>query len=271
MMDERKKKLKMAIIVLGILFLTSSAALAGTLIYKHFVSVGPSSVIVPNNIITPEQEDSSAAESQPSGEAGDTSGTQPTTRPVTLAPTEDETDETATPIYLYNRNPGDNTPFTVGNLFPGDVETKYFCVQISYQDTVTVKYHADIRPGYEKLAEVLKCKIVHLTTGETMYEGLMRDMPASLNHTLYSEGSTTDALYYGITAYLDTRVGNEYQNQELMADFRWWVEEEGSLVEPPQTGDNSHLILWFGLMCASLFMLILLFVTRKKEAQNEQY
>ena len=38
-------------------------------------------------------------------------------------------------------------------MFPGDKETKYFRVRVSHNGMVTVRYHADVRQGSEKLAE----------------------------------------------------------------------------------------------------------------------
>lgn len=278
--QQKNKKLKIVIIVLGILLVISSSALAGRLIYNHFAAAGESSVTVPDNIITPDAESDAPIESEEAelsdgnNSVDDNLSSSEAERFGSDVPAsnENETDKVATAIYLYNRNSGDNVPFNAGNMFPGDAETKYFCVHVSYQDSVTVKYHADIRPGYEKLAEVMKCKIVLLNSGEIMYDGLMRDMPASLNYTLSSADGTTDELYYEITSYLDTSVGNEYQNKSLIADFRWWVEEEDrdNLLDSPQTGDDFSPALFFVLMCASLFLLILIFVMRKKEARNEQ-
>lgn len=50
---------------------------------------------------------------------------------------------------------------------------------------------ATVRAGYEKLAEVLQVRVKLLTTGETLYDGLVRDMPASVTHKLASANSTT--------------------------------------------------------------------------------
>lgn len=281
-MDEqqKKKKTKIVIIILAVLLGVSITALGGTLIYNHFVGKQPVSVVVPENIITPDTD-----ESKPDVDNSDSDSTDP--EPDGTSPTEDETDSNtsdkstsadstdspntdklATALSLYNRNPGDNTPFEVNNMFPGDNETKYYCVQVSHKDTVVVRFHADIRDGYEKLAEVLKCRIVLLSTGETMYDGLMRDMPESINHKLTTTEKTTSELYYEITAYLDTSVGNEYMEKDLIADFKWWVEETGNL-DSPQTGDNSNIALWACLASGSLFMLILLAKKRRKE--DEQY
>ena len=46
-------------------------------------------------------------------------------------------------------------------------------------------------------------------------------MPESLSCKL----NKTQEVDYEITAWLDTSVGNEYQDQELIADFHWWLED----------------------------------------------
>lgn len=286
-MDEqqRKRNTKIIIIILAVLLGMSITALTGTLLYNHFTGKQPVSVAVPKNIITPE-----TAEPKPSSVASDTDSTDfevigrclsenETDSGTQSSKTSDDstdaantsstdTDKTATALFLYDRNPGDNTSFEVNNMFPGDKETKYYCVKVSYKGTVMVRFHTDIRPGYEKLAEVLKCRIVLLSTGETIYEGLLRDMPKSVNHTLKTDKKTVSELYYEITAYLDTSVGNEYMEKDLAADFEWWVEETGNL-DSPQTDDNSKLSLWLCLASGMLFILILL--SKKHRKEDKQY
>ena len=137
--------------------------------------------------------------------------------PALAAPSEASTANGAT-LALYQGQAEDNTPFSVGNMFPGDAEAKTFRVEVSRKASVTVHFRADVRPGYEKLAEVLKARVV-LSGGEVLYDGLMRDMPQSVDTAL--TGSGTDVLTYEITASLDTSVTNEYQNRDLVADFRW--------------------------------------------------
>ncbi len=132
-----------------------------------------------------------------------------------------------TVISIYKNHPDDSEPFRTENLFPGDSETKAYLIRVSHKGTVTVHFHADIRDGYEKLAEVLNCKVVLANEQKTLYDGLMRDMPASLSHKISSASGTMTELEYDITVYLATSVGNAYMNQPLVADFRWWVEEHG--------------------------------------------
>ena len=278
---EQKKKIKIIIIVLAVLLGISLAALGGTLIYNKIANATPATVTVPDNLITadedttqPDRSDSQAPDSsdteKPDGSYTKTPDSSAAAS-FSAVPTQSTTAEVkkAATIELYNKQPEENTPFQVENMFPGDSETKYFRVRVSYHDKITVHYKATVRPGYEKLAEVLKVRVNLLSTGETMYDGLMRDMPESLTHKLASQKSTTDELYYEITAYLDTSVGNEYQNNDLIADFKWWVEETGNLDDSPQTGDTSNILLWAVLAACSLSMMILLLVVRMRKEDEE--
>lgn len=256
-MEQTNKKLTTVIVMLIVLLCLSATALTGTLLYNRFVRTEPTTVDVPGNIITPDGEDnSSASEAVPETTESETTGTTSVSS------------SKASAIALHNRKPEDNTPFQVTNMFPGDRETKYYCVKVSYKGDIIIRYHADIRPGYEKLAEVLKVKIRLPETDETLYDGLMRDMPKSLNHALYTNEKTQSELYYEITAYLDTSVGNEYMDKELITDFRWWVEETENL-DLPQTGDDRNIYLWFALAAGSLFVLIILLAKRRKETADE--
>ena len=278
---EQKKKIRIIIIVLAILLGLSLLALGGTLIYNKIANATPATVTVPDNLITPDEDttkpdnsDSQAPDSSDT-EKPDSSDTQTpnssTATSSSAVPMQSTTAEVkkAATVELYNKQPEENTPFQVGNMFPGDSEAKYFRVRVSYHDTITVHYKATVRPGYEKLAEVLKVRIRLLSAGETMYDGLMRDMPESLTHKLASKKSATDELYYEITAYLDTSVGNDYQNKDLIADFKWWVEETGNLDDSPQTGDTSNILLWAVLAAGSLGMIIILLVTRRRKEDEE--
>ena len=270
---EQKKKIKVIIIVLACLLGLSLLALGGTLIYNKIANTTPATVTVPDNLITPDEDttkpDSSDTEKPDSSDTQTpSSSADASSSAVPAQSTTAETKKAAT-IELYNKQPEENTAFAVGNMFPGDSETKYFRVRVSYHDTITVHYKATVRPGYEKLAEVLKVRVKLLSTGETMYDGGIADMPESLTHKLASKKSTTDELYYEITAYLDTSVGNDYQNKDLIADFKWWVEETGNLDDSPKTGDTSNILLWAVLAACSGSMMILLLVTRRRKEDEE--
>ena len=277
--NQKRNKTKKIIIALAVLLGLSLAALAGTLIYNRFNNNRQTTVTVPDNLISPGSDSSNSETSVPGNNTlkswnektsdEETSGTDKTEAAASTQSMAAET-KNAFSIELYNQHLEENTPFQVGNMFPGDRETKYYRVQVSYHDAVTVHYRATVRPGYEKLAQVLKVRIRLLTTGETMYDGLMRDMPKSVAYKLQSKSQTTDELYYEITAYLETSVGNEYQNKDLIADFSWWVEESENLIDPPKKGDNFPVYLWICLASAALFLLIVLWRKRRKEdVENE--
>lgn len=140
-------------------------------------------------------------------------------------------------ISLKGADTGTLTPFTVENMFPGDSVTKDFTVEVSHKEAITLYYHADIRPGYEILAEVLKIRIDLPDKGTTLYDGLMRDMPNAVQQNM---ASSEKSLTYRITVYLDTSVGeiNEidtngkrYMYQTLISDFRWWFLEEDEPID----------------------------------------
>lgn len=280
MQQNKRNRTKIVIIILAVLLACSLCALAGTVIYNRLASAADAIVTVPDNLITPDDADASDSDAQAAA-SSDTqsptqSGSQSSGQTASLAATSSSSAaQSTTPareaaaIALHNRQPQDNVPFSVGNMFPGDRETKYFNVQVSHHDTATVHFKAEVRPGYEKLAEVMQVHIQLLTTGETLYDGLMRDMPESVTHALYAAEDTTDELYYEITAYLDTSVGNAYQNKDLVADFHWWVAETGNLTPPPKTGDNSAIILWSVVATACAALCVILLVLRKKE-EDEQ-
>ena len=260
----KNKKIKVIIILLSVLLVLSLVALAAVLVRNNRSRSAPTAVSVPDNLITSETDTVSDIAS--SSETGELESTPESSKVQNTAGSKKE-EKKATALSLYKGKSEENEPFNAGNMFPGDSETKYFRVKVSYNGTVTVHYRADVRPGYEKLAEVLKVKITLLTTGEEMYDGLMRDMPKSLSHTLNSNGAAADELYYEITAYLETDTGNEYQNKQLTADFKWWVEETGNLI-PPKTGDSSAVLPWAAAAAVSGCVIIVLIARRRREEEE---
>lgn len=312
-MADTLKKMKIIIIVLAVLLGLSLTALAGVIIHRQ-LDLSNGSAVIPDNYIEP----TSSGELNTGAKV-----TQLRTGPVLLCAsvptvnlsgnipvmalsktviTSDSAKETV--ISIYKNHAEDSEPFHLANMFPGDSETRKYLVEVSHKGTVTVRFHADIRTGYEKLAEVLNCKVV-LNGSETLYDGLMRDMPESINHRISSVFSKTTEFTYDITVYLDTSVGNEYMNKELVADFRWWVEEsggdpipptpgpddtgpddttdpddttkpddtdpdDGELVYPPQTGDNSHFCIWFWIAMISLLINIILLWPKRHRNDGEQ-
>ena len=104
----------------------------------------------------------------------------------------------------------------------------------------------------------------HTDAHAVLYDGLIQDMPESVSYILKAEDSVTDKLHYEVTAYLDTGIGNAYQNKSLAANFYWWIEEDTNLL-PPQTGDRTPVVLLTVLAGISLVSVILLLQVRRKE------
>ena len=262
----QQKKVNTAIVALSVLLAVSVTSLAGLLVYKAVTAPKSTTTVVSDNILTQETEASSVPETVPSS-SGPDSSTEPQPTVGTTRGTVPQTVKTT--ISLHNRNTDDNVPFQSGNMFPGDNETAYYCVRVSHKGDVILRFRADIRPGYEKLSEVLGCRVVLPESGEVLYDGLMRDMPDSVNRPLNADKPTVSDVAYEITAYLDTSVGNEYMNKDLVADFRWWVEETEN-TDSPQTGESFSLYLWLCIASgASLLLILLLKKCKKEDAANE--
>ena len=162
------------------------------------------------------------------------------------------TEQQTVNLLLNKRKDTDNVAFKVSNMFPGDAVTGNYCVKVSYEDAVMVSFRVDISEKYDKLAEVLKCKIVLAATGEVLHDGLMKEVPDAVGVALTDIQSGERELVYEITAYLDTSVGNEYQNKALEADFVWWIEvaegeetdnDEGSDQTPSDSDEGSDQTL----------------------------
>ena len=320
-----QKSIRILIIVLVILLAISGTALAGTVLYRHFSQPQGSPAVVPDNVISPEKEISASAtpvhavnlsyRTVNTVQAAPMSVTTLAATPMMVRTVSeksvvvDKAEGEEVTLKLYRNHAEDSTPFQVNNMFPGDTETKSYCLEVSYKGNLTVHFRADVRSGYEKLAEVLKCR-VSLGDGTLLYEGRMKDMPSSIPYTLPYSSGTTEAIVYDITAYLDTSVGNEYMAKELYADFRWWVNEDGGgsddpdiptdpsdpidptepgtetdepdepsnptdpdepgVLIPPQTGDNSHFCIWFWIALISLLINIILLLPKVLRKDREQ-
>lgn len=124
-------------------------------------------------------------------------------------------------LSLYKNKPEDNIAFNVMDMLPGDYVTKNYNVRVSYKGSIKIYFTADVEKGSEKLAEVLMCQVVLPDKNKILYKGLLSEM-GDLEHTLSSVKKTED-IRYEISVYLDTGVGNNYQNKQLKADFKWWA------------------------------------------------
>lgn len=236
MMTEQQKirRQRTAIIVLACLLALSLAALAGVLLYSRFF-LRPEPSVAPDNVITVQTAAYTGTARLTTLSAGSQSAS-----PAQLSSSQRSNGKGGeVKLELNSGHTTDNSRFMLTNMFPGDSETKPYCVKVSYQGTVTVNFRAEVYEGYEKLAEVLRCRVT--VEGQTRYDGLMGDMPA-IGYTLSAKRAASQTLDYEIEVYLDTSVGNEYQKKQLMADFVWWVEGEDGGEHTPVTpgGDKTE-------------------------------
>jgi len=306
---EKKRKITIIIVILAILLSLSLGLLAGVIAKKRRVNPAPTAATVTENHITPSSretkpevdsseteaegtemsaapdttaagrseataavttaETAASSENSSSSESSSSSENSSSSEGSSLSESSTASEDSDPGLSLYKRHAEENESFSVGNMFPGDRETRAFRVKVSYHDEVTVHFLTEVREGYEKLAEVMMVEVKLPESGEVLYDGLMRDMPDEVTVKLStSESSKVTELYYEITACLDTSVGNDYRNLSLVADFRWWVEEEGNLGPAPDTGDTSRVLTWCILSTASLACLILLIYTRKRKEER---
>lgn len=259
---DKNRKIKTAIIVLSVFLIISIIALAASLIYNHCVLKDPVSVVVPENVITPEELTSDAANTQ--GESPDGGSAS--------SGSDNSDNIVAKSLFFYKKATRYNEPFNVGNMFPGDRIVNKYCVKVAYNNRITIDFHVNIEPGYEKLAQVLKIKVKILDTNTVLYDGIMRDIPETLEYRLPdTETPLTGEANYEITSYLDKSIGNEYMNQSLKADFVWWAEETQNLVYLPQTGAGSYIYIWIAVMLVAAAVIIILFFRKTDEKEDEQY
>ena len=232
MIGKKERTLKKVIAALAVLLVLALGALAGVLMSGRYGdSISDSA---PDNHIF------SAAYGSETATKVTTRGMAMRTASWTSTADTSRSSYEDTVLEIYRGNADVNQPFAVSNMFPGDVIPKDYQVKVTHRGPVVVHFRAAVRPGYEKLAEVLKVKVQ--IGGQDRYDGLMRDMPESLDCTTPNTAKAeTTELDYRLTVYLDTSVGNEYQNQGLIADFEWWVlaEERDNTDSSTGSADDS--------------------------------
>lgn len=276
----KSSRLKIVIIILAVLLVISAGGLAARYIYLQFFAPAQSTVVVPDNLIGEENTESQTSPAENSSEpetvppadgesnTSRTDGVSNTGGSGSSTPAADK--PTATKLELYEGKPGDNQRFEVKNMLPGDTETKYFCVKVYHDKDVELFFKADITEQTKNLADVLHIKVTHLETGKVLCDAPFSEVNGKeFSELLKKNAADETTAYYQIDVSLDTSVGNEYQAARLIADFEWYVKDEGGLT-PPQTGDTTNLILWVTLAASSLLLLILLWKRRKEGERHEQ-
>lgn len=192
--------------------------------------------------------------------------------PVLPAAAETVPEEQAVKLELYRRQPEDNEKFTAQNMLPGDTLTRYFAVRAYHDADIELLFTADVTEVEKALGDVLQLRVTDVDSGRVLCEGTFSSLDGqAFARTLTANDDGQSTAYYRVDAWLDTAVGNEYQAARLLADLRWYVEDDGGLVPPP-TGVAAQIGLWTAVGAGALLVLflVLLVARRRKEARHGQ-
>ena len=163
-------------------------------------------------------------------------------------------------------------------VMPGDTLTQKITVKNDADNKVKVKIYVRSLGAHEDSVDFLSQLGLKVSKSEENKMAYMFDAKANeiaqLDRwvclgTLYSGGEVN----LDVTLTVPVELDNEFQNDVGYLDWEFMVEEfpiEEGDPKPPQTGDNSHMGLWFALMLSSLTMLIILLFWRKKDKENEE-
>ena len=164
------------------------------------------------------------------------------------------------------------------SVMPGDTLTQKITVKNDANNKVKVKIYMRSLGAHEDSVEFLSQLGLKVAKSEENEMAYMFDATANETAqltdwvclgTLYSGGEVN----LDVTLNVPVELPNEFQNKIGYLDWEFMIEEfpvEEGDPKPPQTGDNSHMGLWFALMISSLAMLIILLVWRKKDKENEE-
>lgn len=162
-------------------------------------------------------------------------------------------------------------------VMPGDTLTQKITVKNDADNKVKVKIYIRSLGAHEDSKEFLSQLGLKVAKSEENKMAYMFDAAANeaaqltdwvCLGTLYSGGEVN----LDVTLNVPVELPNEFQNKIGYIDWEFMIEEfsiEEGDPKPPQTGDNSHMGLWFALMISSAAMLIILLVWRKKDKENE--
>ena len=164
------------------------------------------------------------------------------------------------------------------SVMPGDTLTQKITVKNDADNKVKVKIYMRSLGAHEDSVEFLSQLGLKVAKSEENEMAYMFDATANETAQLTDWGCL-GTLYSGgevnldVTLNVPVELPNEFQNKIGYLDWEFMIEEfpvEEGDPKPPQTGDNSHMGLWFALMISSLAMLIILLVWRKKDKENEE-
>ena len=162
------------------------------------------------------------------------------------------------------------------DVMPGDTLTQKITVKNNADNKVKVKIYMRSLGAHADSVEFLSQLGLKVAKSEDNEMAYMFDATASETAqftdwvylgTLYSGGEVN----LDVTLHVPVELDNEFQNKIGYLDLEFMIEEfpvEDTDPKPPQTGDNSRMELWFGLVICSLIMLMVLLMWCKKDKEN---
>ncbi len=135
-------------------------------------------------------------------------------------------------IELSTSDPKENQTFQISNMVPGQEYTQTYRVNANCSGNMNVGIRAFVTQGSQKLAEALQMSVKRMDTGEVLFTGLVQDMDWAMTGI-----SGSQELVYEVTFFLDSSLGNDYQNLSVNMNLEW------KMKSPMAT-----FWLWFGII-----------------------
>ena len=164
------------------------------------------------------------------------------------------------------------------DVMPGDSITQPITVKNDASNKVKVKIYMRSLGAHEDSVEFLSKLQLRVEKSADNTMAYMFDAAASETAqltqwvclgTLYSGGEVN----LNVIMDVPIELGNDYQQQIGYLDWEFMIEEyeiEPTDPEPPKTGDDFQIWIWFGLMIMSLCALMILVLAWKQGDKKKQ-
>ncbi len=231
------KKLKIAIIIMLVIFVVSFMVLAARIIYVSFFADRDTTVVVPDNILEVQNnEDRINAIPAATVDCSKSNKTdfalsnvlcvKPAGAEIMLLSSRSTQ---ATVVELYLGQNADNDAFNAQNMFPGDTVTKFYCLKVYHKADVTVYFNATDIVDTKSLGNILNIKVTKFNEDgsdeQVVCNNSFSNIKDNTYNTVFSVNASQETIaYYKIEVSLPTSAGNEYQGASLSAKFNWYAE-----------------------------------------------